>query len=50
MFRCPGSPGFPDHLITTFAGPALPTHSQPRALRHTLLTNIMSLWIRAPRN
>ena len=25
-------------------------HSQPRALRHTLLTNIMSLWIRAPRN
>ena len=26
------------------------THSQPRALRHTLLTNIMSLWIRAPRN
>ena len=27
-----------------------PPHSQPRALRHTLLTNIMSLWIRAPRN
>jgi hypothetical protein len=25
-----------------------PPHSQPRALRHTLLTNIMSLWIRAP--
>jgi hypothetical protein len=37
-------------LMSAVPSVLIPPHSQPRALRHTLLTNIMSLWIRAPRN